>query len=294
MTMELSVRKATAHDLHPVCALLRGSTLNASRIPLETRKRMFAKVWGGTEDYCGYVLETDRIVGFLGLLFTQRMLEGSPQKFCELHSWYVEEEFRNESMRLLLPVLSMRNTTLLNYTPTQSVYDISLKFGFEDLETKLLLAYPIPSIRSLDFRHSVSSAKHEISAQLSGESKVIFNDHIDIPCMHLLVRRRGTDRTCYLILKTLRRRWFEPFGRVLYVSDRQFFLKALPFLRTYLCARYGWQCLVLTHNEFKDVQIPLTRALPRPIPSLIKSRHLRPEQVKPLYTLPLLIGYRLH
>lgn len=92
----------------------------------------------------------------------------------------------------------------------------------------------------------------------------------------------------------MKRRWFEPFGRVLHVGNRRLFTEALPALRTSLCARNALQCLALNHEEFREYRIPFSRVVPREVPSLIRTTVVRPDEVKPLYTLPLLVGYALH
>ncbi|WP_437924062.1 hypothetical protein WMF37_34165 [Sorangium sp. So ce291] len=291
--MSPTVRKAERRDLYPVYELLRSSTLNSSWVPLDVRRRMFEPVWGGKEEYFGYVLEDGPVVGFLGLLFTEREVRGKPHRFCELHSWYVRDEYRNESIKLLLPALSMKNVTLLNYTPTKPVYEISVKFGFQDLEKKLLLVYPVPTPGALRMPATLLSERHEVSASLEGADRVIFNDHAHLDCMHFVLKGRAGE-TCYFLMKRMQRRWFEPFGRVLYVGDRRLFLEALPYLRVYLCLRYGLQCLVLDQGDLEGERVPFSRVIDREVPSLIKSRTVEPQDMKPLYTLPLLLGYKLH
>lgn len=293
-SMPATVRKATKDDAYEVCELLSRSTLRSRSIPMEVRRPMFDHIWGGTEDYCGYVLEDGRIVGFLGMLFTTRPVNGATHKFCEVHSWYVEDAYRNESISLFIPLLSLKGFTLLNYTPTKSVYDISVKFGFQDLESKLRIVYPIPSLDVARRRFELSSARHEVFGHLSGEDKRIFNDHADLQCTHTVVRRRDTGESCYFLWKKMRKRWFEPLGRILYVGNKRLFLEALPFLRTHLCFRHGLQFLVLNHVDFCDASIPFSRVIAREVPSLIRSKTLLADQVAPLHTLPLLIGYALH
>lgn len=292
--MSATVRKAVASDLYPVYKLLSGSTLNARSIPLEERRRMFEPRWGGAEKYFGFVLEDDRIVGFLGLLFTTQTIGDRPHPCCELHSWYVQDEYRNDSIRLLMPALGLRGVTLLNYTPTKAVYDISVKFGFEDLEAKLLLVYPVPSPSILVPTVRVISERHLIAARLTGADKQVFIDHHDVRCEHLMLVDKQSGEECYLLFKRVQRKWYEPFGRVLYVTNKKVFLAALPFLRTYLCARYRMQCLALVYADFAEYSIPYSRVIDREVPSLIKSRDVKPSQVRPLYNLPLLIGYKLH
>lgn len=295
--MSVIIRKALSNDMFPVCKLLRESTLNSSWIGVNVRKRMFQDPWVGGEDYFGYVMQDgDDIVGFLGLLFTKQPVNGPDERFCELHSWYVKEAYRKESLKLLLPALSMRKVTLLNYTPTHDVYEISKKFGFVDMETDLLLIYPLPNLLNVRWRYRLETDSCAVQGWLTDKDKVIFHDHLALECRHLVIVDSKSGRSCYLIVKKMSRRWFEPFGRILYVSDPELFANTIDSWRIKLCSLMGVQCLVINAAELSSYKISLSRQIKREVPSLIKTKSelLVPERMKPIYSLPLLIGYKLH
>ncbi|MGY4495427.1 hypothetical protein [gamma proteobacterium L18] len=295
--MNVTVRKAVSSDMYPVCKLLRESTLNSNWIGVNVRKRMFADPWCGGEDYCGYVmLDGDTVVGFLGLLFTRQPANDPQQRFCELHSWFVQEAYRKESLKLLLPALSMRKVTLLNYTPTPDVYDISKKFGFVDLETELLLIYPLPNPLNWRRRYRLEADAHRVAGWLNEQDSVIFHDHRQVECEHLVVVDELTGESCYLMVKRMTRRWFEPIGRILYIGNPALCARSLDSWRLTLCMRLRVQCLVSNAAELAGWPLSLTRRIKREVPSLIKpaSGSLPHTAVKPLYSLPLLIGYKLH
>ncbi|ALI08315.1 MULTISPECIES: hypothetical protein [Pseudomonas] len=294
--MNVTVRKALSSDMYPVCKLLRESTLNSNWIGVNVRKRMFADIWSGGEDYFGYVmLDGDVVVGFLGLLFTTQPCNGQ-QRFCELHSWYVQVEYRKESLKLLLPVLSMRKVTLLNYTPTPDVYEISKKFGFIDLETELVLMYPFPNPLKIRRRYRLETDIHRVAGWLSEQESVVFRDHAGVECRHLMIVDSVTGESCYLIVKRMTRRWFEPIGRVLFIGNPQLFARSLDSWRLSLCLQMRVQCLVSNAAELAGYPLSGVRLIKREVPSLVKpaSGSLANAPIKPLYSLPLLIGYKLH
>lgn len=294
--MSVTVRRALSSDMYPVCKLLRESTLNSNWIGVSVRKRMFTDVWSGGEDYFGYVmLNGDTVVGFLGLLFTTQRCNGE-QRFCELHSWYVQAEYRKESLKLLLPVLSMRKVTLLNYTPTPDVYEISKKFGFTDLETELRLIYPLPNPLNMRRRYRLETDIHRVAGWLNEQEAVVFQDHAGVECRHLMIVDSQTAESCYLIVKRMTRRWFEPIGRVLYIGNPALFARSLDSWRLSLCLRLRVQCLVSNAEELSEWSLNGSRVIKREVPSLVKraSGSSQNTQIKPLYSLPLLIGYKLH
>ncbi len=295
--MSTSVRKANEDDLYKVYVLLSSSTLNSAWIPLEMRRRMFQPVWRGAESYYGYVMENDdEVVGFLGTLFTEREVAGEKHKFCEIHSWYVKEEFRKESMNLFLPIMSMRKITLLNYTPTQAVYDISKKFGWSDLETTLLMFLPVPTPWSLRRGIEVKTRKHVIAQYIDEADKQIFLDHANVPCHHFLIREKNGTDYAYVIIKKLWLGRLRPFGRIVYASNNDLLFEHIDRLRLYWCLRLGLLFVAIDHDQAETTRkLRLTRRVPRKIPSQYKSKVLKAQDIKPpLYTLPLLVGYRLH
>lgn len=297
--MPVSARKATEDDLHKVCVLMSDLlgkvALKSSWIA--TRKRMFQPFWGGSEGYYGYILEDGgEVVGFLGTLFTEREIEGQRHKFCEIHSWYVKKDYRNESIKLLLLVMAVRNATLLNYTPNQGVYDMCKKFGWQDLETRLLVFLPVPTVKSFGPDISVETRKDVIIQHLGKADKQIFLDHAKVVCRHFLIREKDGTSYSYVIVKKMRLGRFRPFGRIIYASNTEMLLKHIDYLKMYWCLRLGLPFVMIDRDQAETTRkLPFTKEIARPVPSLYKSKDLRPADIKPpLYTLPLLIGYPLH
>lgn len=296
--MPTTVRKARATDSAAVYALLRGSSLVNAGLPYARRDRLFRRNWGGAEDHFGYLLEDESGVhGFLGTLFTERDIAGTRHKFCELHSWYVHDDHRKEGIKLFLAAVSAKNVTFVNHTPSRVVHDIGAKFGFTDLETKVLVVPPVPTLRALRPDLRIESSTDAIARRLEGKDHRVFDDHRDIDeCRHFLVTRRGSDAGLFLIVKKMWRRRWEPIGRILYFSDEKLLADAADRLRMYLPARLGLGYLILDRATLTDERaIRFTATVDRSVPSQFKSRQLSADQVRTsLYSEPLLVGYRLH
>ncbi|MBX7098149.1 MAG: hypothetical protein K1X89_10580 [Myxococcaceae bacterium] len=281
------VRKAVPGDLDQIFTLLAGSELSR-----EARARMFEKRWGADEDYFGYVLELNHtIVGMLGLMFSRRELNGVTHKFCELHTWYVDDAHRDESLKLFLPVMGLKGYDFINVAPSDVVLAISKKFGFQELETHLRLVFPVPTPRTfvggteLVFDHQV------IERSLSGRDLRIFQDHRDLPLTHVLARD-GSGHHCYVIAKACSRERWERYGRIFHFSSAEAFVRHLPALRVRLCLELGVLFLVTNDAKLEGAQVPFSKVIPREVPSLFKSKTLRREDLDHLYTEPLVLGYR--
>jgi N-acetylglutamate synthase-like GNAT family acetyltransferase len=287
------IRRAVPSDLLAVFKLVSSSPL--TRLPLVARQRGFSPVWGGQEPYFGYLLEDEgEVVGFLGTLHTRREIQGKMEDLCELYSWYVRPKYRNQSINLLMPVLAQRRTKTIFVTPTLKAHGLLRQLGFQDLETSLLLFFPVPmGLRSVE----IVTDPWRVPEHLDGEDLRIFNDHKDIHCLHMLLRERGRPGrpAVYAMVKTMRRRWFERFGRVLYTSDPERFAALLGSVCWRLCARHRWTFMAADARAFEGIR-PSTysKQIPRGIPTQFISTRLQASDILPLYSQPLLMGYPLH
>jgi hypothetical protein len=285
-------RRAVRADLFAVYKLL-NPALN--RVPFFGRQRGFWPVWGCEEPY-GYLVEdAGEVVGFLGTLNTRREVRGKLESFCEIHSWYVKDEYRNQSMNLLLPVIAQKRTkTIINFTPTPPVYEMGAKLGFKDLETAFVAFYPWPMQAG---KAKIVTEPWLIPGFLQGEDLRIFNDHKDITCHHivLLPEDDAGGVPLYAVIKTLHRRWFEPFGRLIYVNDRPRFSDLLGRVCWRLCAKFKWLAIVANADHFKDLKPRVISQVDRrDVSSQFISSRLEPSDINQLYSQPLLMGYPLH
>ena len=106
--------------------------------------KLFEYQWRRDENYCGLALkDDDKVVGFIGMIFSQRRIDESVEKFCNLTAWFVREDYRGRAIALLFPLFSMRNYTITDFTPARKVYRIQNKLGLKDLDTKGRIMLPI-------------------------------------------------------------------------------------------------------------------------------------------------------
>ncbi|WP_035061649.1 GNAT family N-acetyltransferase [Andreprevotia chitinilytica] len=287
----VDIRKATENDCEQVYQLLRSSPLNSRGLPRENRERMFRRHWGGEEDYYGYVMtDEDKVVGYIGTLFSRREVGGVERKFCEIHSWYVQDAYRNESLKLFFPICGLRGYEITNLTPTQGVLDIQRKFGFVDLETHLRVIYPLPTLASFTTRYRLQYDPERIDEQLEGEGRRVFDDHRHLNCLHVLASNAAGE-TCYLMVKKLRRSHLEPYARVFYISNLKVFHELLPVLRTRLCLKLKVRCLVMNDDLLEGRTPRFSSRMTREVPSIYKSKNLGKQDINHLYSAPLVLDY---
>ena len=138
----ITIKKATVKDVDKLLPLL--FELDSINQTQKEWQSLFKFQWDD-QNYCGYVMyDGGKAVGFLGLLFSRRVVNDKPNKFCNITSWIVRKEYRRQSLHLLLPVLELDNHTITVLTCNAGTYFITKKLGFIDLEIGQRVILPLP------------------------------------------------------------------------------------------------------------------------------------------------------
>ncbi|NOZ34227.1 MAG: hypothetical protein GXO80_02890 [Chlorobi bacterium] len=141
------VREAKYDDFEKVYPLL--YKLNNKTLSKNDWKRIFENNFETDMGFCGYVIEDeDEIHGFLGAVFSNRIIAGKEYKFCNLTSWIVEKKYRAKSLILLMKIHKLKGYVFTNFTPSKTVYPILKKLGYKDVENRKFLIKPIPVFSS--------------------------------------------------------------------------------------------------------------------------------------------------
>ena len=176
--------------------------LNAD-LPLSIWRRAFEpRGWSGG-DFFGYALmDEGRVVGLMGALFSDRQIDGQRRRFCNLHSWFVQPEYRGaRSLLLLRPFLALEKTVLTDFSATPEVVAMFTRVGFEALGSEVVLLLPLPGLGAQDSILDLAADPSAARRVLSPADLVIFQDHQGIDCRHLLIQCEG--QYCYLVASRL-------------------------------------------------------------------------------------------
>jgi len=250
------------------------------RVTEDQWRSLFAPRWNQDEGYAGYALtDRGRVVGFLGYLFSSREIQGRPTRFCNLSSWIVEPEYRSDSLKLLMPALKLREHTVTNLTPRPSVAKILEKVGFRELETGVRVVLPVPWVggRNCD----VTTDREEIAKSLGRREAVLFRDHADLPCGHVLLRDSG--RSCYLVHTKRRYRGID-FTHVHHVSDPDLLAGNVGSVRGILSRLNGTPVTMIDRRFLGTTAIPWSFSKDYPAPLLYRSESVPREAIDNLYS----------
>jgi len=220
-------------------------------------KNLFIDHFNSGETYSGYILlDNDKVVGFLGLIFAKRKIGGYEVKFCNFTSWIVLKEYRNRSMALLRPVLKLNNIVLTNFTPSNTVGTILKALKFKKLDKRILIILPLPNIAVLKFFTKKVSFFYgdEVKKVLEKDELRIFSDHScpDFRCKHVLFK--DVSGTCYII-STIAYTKRIPFLHIHYVSNAEIFAKYIDIFRMIAPFKFNVSGIIMDKRFLKGEKI---------------------------------------
>ncbi|MGH7461050.1 MAG: hypothetical protein ACREMA_08475 [Longimicrobiales bacterium] len=235
--------------------------------------------WLAEKPNYGYMLvEADNVCGVLGAIYSERDIRGAAHRFCNLADWYVQPEYRGDSMSLIFAALSQRGYTFTSVSHTRQVATVLRALGFKPVAEHALLI-PLPVLRSGGGR--VTEVTNSLARQLDDSDRRIFEDlAVRAGCSHLWLEA-GAD-SCYCVLRTVERRRIR-FVVPLYVSNPAVFRRALPVLRQWILARLGVQ-LMLSDARWCSPAPLISIRLRDPRPLLFRSRSLPAGDIDALYS----------
>jgi hypothetical protein len=277
-----TVTKAFAGDFEQVYPLL--TKIGHSPTAKTYWKKLFINHWNGGEGYFGFVLRHEnKIVGYMGLIFSRREVGGIERKMCDMTSWVVEDAYRNESLRLLQPVLSLTGYTLTNLSASDTVSKIMRALKFVELETEIFLLFPKPdAIYSAIFSAAKAIFDREAAfAELSDEEARLFEDHKGIGCIFFVIKTRSA--YCFVIADRVDRRRI-PFLKIHYVSNAEIFAAHLADVIVSVMLKARVIGVTVDKRFLKSLPVKNVRTVSRPTNKLFKSDTLSKFEIDSLYS----------
>ncbi len=247
-------------------------------------RNLFDYRWDTEEGHCGYaLLDADTVVGILGMVFSERHLDGVTRKFCNLHTWWVREDHRGRSLTLLRPVLQLNDYTITHLTPDDNVRAVTRRMGFSDLNSQLRILLPLSGVRGAGTAEAsvLVDDPHAIDERLSDDDRKILLDHRPSGCGHLLIN--DGKRYCYLVYTHVVRHRL-PYCHIHYMSDRTIFASKEPLVRAWLLGNHAARFVVVDDRLVQGMKLRRSFPFWAPAHALYKSSKVRPEQIDNLYS----------
>jgi len=238
--------------------------LSRSRSP-EAWVEAFEQDWMPDKPNNGFLIRHEgRVVGGIGAIYAERPVRGRLERFCNITSWCVGDEFRAQSMRLAMALTAQPGFHITDFTPTEVVSKTLqfLKFKPMDERHAVWPNVPWPYARLAGVR--VVSDPDRIGELLAPDEARVYRDHRHLPWLrHLAVGRPGA--WCHVVWKPTRLKNVRG-AMILAVSDAERFLRdrhavgqhlllrhALPYTRVEarLLPRVPKRCMVLSGYRSK-------------------------------------------
>ncbi|EHR71977.1 hypothetical protein BurJ1DRAFT_3162 [Burkholderiales bacterium JOSHI_001] len=225
------------------------------------------------------LMDEGRIVGGIGAYYADRLIDGQPERFCNITSWCVLESHRQQSMRLAMTVVGQKGWHFTDFSPTQVVAGTLQFLKFKPLDERQVVGLNLPW-RSWGGPRCIADPD-AIDAALAGTPQQrVYRDHRGFAWLqHVLVGHPG--QWCHVVYK---RRSYKrlPSAHLIYASDPAMLRQGWRALGGHLLARG----LVSTHVEFRLLgETPWPSAVRSGFnPKLFLSNTLQPGQIDYLYS----------
>ena len=222
-------------DLEPFCTFLR-THLN-SAIPLHDWVAAFRRPWLKDKPNNGFLIRDDdgAIAGGIGAIYSEQQIAGKAERLCNITSWCVLEQYRAQSMRLAMAVVSQDGYHFTDLTPTDVVAG-SLKFlKFKPMDATVLLLPHKPWAGGNGAR--VIDDPASIEDQLPPAALHSWQAHRDLPWLSHAVVCIGDD-CCHVIYKTIKVKHMR-CAKIIGLSDPALWLRGHGTFARHLLLRRG-------------------------------------------------------
>ncbi len=241
---------------------------------------MFAPAPGG-DAACGYGLfDNERLVGMLGTLLSRRTIDGRPVEVCNLHSWFVQPEYRGYSLALMRPVLRDKNRVLTDFSPSPAVCEISQRLGFQRLDGRLTLLFrPWRRAAASSSLLEIMTDRAGIDARWRGDDPTV-RAALHDPTLQPLLAVDG-DGDCLVLARKVDLNC-PPHCHAHHVSDPARFTRWSVPIRHALLDLCGGSFVALERRRLGNAKLPCRLTLPVSSRQLVRTSHVDPPEVDTL------------
>lgn len=206
------------------------------RIEAQEWARSVHHPWCNSRPNFGVQLrDGERIVGVFLAIYSERLVAGKPERFCNPHSWCVLSEYRRQGIGLVLRLIRQPGYHFSMLTPNSKVAEIFRGLGFKDLRAEMVLFANWPSFRALAPGAVIASDPGAIAVRLPAPVRRDYELHRGISWLEFVVFGRGDDLCLTVYKRALWKRL--PCARLIHVSDAGAFERHVALLRHFLLLR---------------------------------------------------------
>ena len=253
----------------------------ARRISAQAWVTSLTHRWAAVQPNHGMHLRVDgRVAGVLCAVYSDQLIDGKVERFCNPHSWCVLDEYRHASINLVLAVIKQRDYHFTMFTPNPKVAQVFMGLRFRALDDRLVYLPNLPGLWPWSGGRFVESEPQRIAACLHGPALAEFEAHRDIPWLNFVAFGRPGDASLAIYK---RGRW-KKLGCALlsHLSDPAALHRHGSLLQGHLLGRG----LPVTRVEarFLAHEPALAYRTKRLQPKLVSTRTLADPQIRDVYS----------
>jgi hypothetical protein len=276
----VAVMPITEADVPRVARFLHAN-MNA-RVPVERWVGALDAAAFAAAPNAGFMLvDGDDIVGAHLAFYSERIIDGNPERFCNLGAWCVLPGHRFHGIRLLKALLRQPGYHFVDFSPSGNVVAINARLGFRHLDarTRLVPHLPWPWGRSVQ----IISDPAAIEALLVGDELKFFRDHARAQAARHLVLKQGDD-VCYVIFRHERWKRVPRFVSILYVSNPPVFQRLTRRFSRHMFLHHRALGTLAEDRIVKQRPQGPSFRIQAPRPRMFRSETLQPHDIDYLYS----------
>jgi hypothetical protein len=238
--------------------------------------------WAAEQPNHGMQLFNDQgqRVGALLAVYSDQLINGKTERFCNPHSWCVLDDYRHASISLVLGVIKQRGYQFTMFTPNPKVAQVFTGLRFKLLDDGLFYFPNLPRPWPAGAGSFVEARQDRIASRLQGAALAEFEAHRQIPWLRFVAFGKPGE-ACLVIYKV--GRWKKmACARLVHVSDAALFARHGHLLRAHLLGR--GMPVARIESRFLDQAPPLAYRTRRLQPKLALTRNLADSQVRDVYS----------
>ena len=173
---------------------------------------------------CYILTHKNKIVGFVGTIFSKKKFSNNNYLTCNIHSWLVDRNHRVAS-KLLFDYIDKKNCLITILSSLPRLGSTFIRLGFKEL----IMKYRLTLVKKI-FRKKINS-KFEINNDIKklnkpSEKKIVLN-YSNPKYKKFIFQKKNSKKNCLILGNiTYKKKIFKTFN-IIYCSDRSFLHKNL-------------------------------------------------------------------
>ncbi len=286
--MSAELRQVRPEDADEICDFLHVH-MNARISRANWRRILVDYPWRVPGSDLGCVaVDRGRIVGFFGVMHTERQIDGALARIANLTTWYLLKPYRGTglNMPMLGAVTRAPGVTYTNFTSDRPVLRLFDRAKFRVLDDRRFLWQP--SGRRAQ-KIEVLDDPAAIRDQLVPEARALLDDHAGFNLRAYLIR--AAEGACLVMLAVMVKGDDIAYHEVLHLSDKQIFARHVQAFADRVLPPE--QAVLAVDSRLLHGVAVAAQSAPLPVPRYFKSAHVEPWQVDFLYSEIILLDLKL-